>query len=400
MREKGVKLRLVLLIMLITIVIGQVVPTMAFAEGNTVYTSAVTYEPKRQKYAIAPQALYKDANFYNQYVKTEAKWAFNSITYFTDGALNYNTEKLNYNQTFSKDFSLWDPVMGNLCGKGQIWYNLRSNLANAESSILGSKIGIQEAQTPHYSYYSLEDTSSFNTFGDMDYWNHKATSLKIAFVKTGERKNTRVKNVSLVFADADNPKISSIYATDIDGNAKTSFGKNDEYVYIHVKFDEYIRFSDSSANHADVYLKLKVAQNGGNQVTGADQRASLISLKDDTLSFRYKIPESIRDVKTDHFIYGFEGMYDANNKNVLNAGDSAYPLRVLTATGELGGHYAPGLIPYTSKSLITDLAGNPSGSTSVPNPNAAIHIDIASPAVKKVEFTAVGDKSQYIGAGG
>lgn len=86
----------------------------------------------------------------------------------------------------------------------------------------------------------------------MDYWNHKATSLKIAFVKTGERKNTRVKNVSLVFADADNPKISSIYATDIDGNAKTSFGKNDEYVYIHVKFDEYIRFSDSSANHADV----------------------------------------------------------------------------------------------------------------------------------------------------
>ena len=160
----------------------------------------------------------------------------------------------------------------------------------------------------------------------------------------------------MVFADADNPKISSIYATDIDGNAKTSFGKNDEYVYIHVKFDEYIRFSDSSANHADVYLKLKVAQNGGNQVTGADQRASLISLKDDTLSFRYKIPESIRDVKTDHFIYGFEGMYDANNKNVLNAGDSAYPLRVLTATGELGGHYAPGLIPYTSKSLITDLA--------------------------------------------
>lgn len=59
MREKGVKLRLVLLIIVITIVIGQVVPTMVFAEGNTV----VNYEPKRQKYAIAPQNFIRMQTF-------------------------------------------------------------------------------------------------------------------------------------------------------------------------------------------------------------------------------------------------------------------------------------------------------------------------------------------------
>lgn len=363
-----------------------VIPT-AYATGD------VEYSPKRQKYAIAPAALHKNEIFYNQYVKTDALWAFNSIYYSTDNYLNYNTVKSKYNNSFTKEFSSWDSVIDNLRKKGQVWINLRTSLTAG-----------QGAKTLYYrDYYRELARSGYRTFGDMDYFQYKGASLTLEFYSFSNCAS--IKDTSLVFADLTNPKISSVYATaanDINAPRKYTFNKNNEYLYIHVKYDEYIRFADNRAAHDDVYLKLKVAQIGGDQVTSADEKASLISLRDDTLTFRYKIPSSISSVETNHYIYGFGGIYDSNSKNVLDAGQNAYDLRVLTHTGELTGHWlADGsLYSYKSKSLITDLAGNPSGSTSVPDPAKSIYFDIKGPVVEKVSLTAVGDKSQYIGKGG
>ncbi len=72
-------------------------PPKVFAD-----TPDYTYSPVRQKYAIAPAAVYTNLDFYKEYVKTDAVWAFNSITYFTENALNYSTEKVDYTQTFTK----------------------------------------------------------------------------------------------------------------------------------------------------------------------------------------------------------------------------------------------------------------------------------------------------------
>ena len=75
-----------------------------------VFADNFEYSPVRQKYAIAPASLYGNGYFYGQYVKTEAVWAFNSITYMTDNALNYGTEKVDYTGSFAKDLTTFDPV--------------------------------------------------------------------------------------------------------------------------------------------------------------------------------------------------------------------------------------------------------------------------------------------------
>lgn len=367
----------------------------------------VIYQPKRQKYAIAPAALYKNADFYNQYVKTDEKWAFNSITYFTWNDLNYSTEKLNYNRDFEWTLYSWDPILEYLRAKGQLYVNLRVCLANAKSAWYSSKISMQDVYIPYYrDYYGKQDSNDYVTYGDMDYFRFTRDGLlKVCFAKQGDRNNTRVKNTSLVFADTTAPVIHSYYTTaEPSSSAKHVSTFKEGSIYIHVKFSEYIRFCDNRASHDDVYLRLKIARiEDGVQVTSANERAKLYSLKDDTLTFKYDIPAQIANEKTNHYIYGFNGIYDANNKNILNAGDNAYLLRVLTYTGELSGHWLSNgvLYEYRSRSLITDLAGNPSGSTSVPDTKGfCVFMDTVEPTVKKVSLTAVGSKSQYIGVGG
>ncbi len=373
----------------------------AFAEEPA--AESVEYQPVRQRVAIAPAALYQDARFYNQYVKTNETNYFNSISQFTDDNLNFNTVKKNYNAAFTKTLWELDPVLETLRQKQQLLVNLRVSLANKASSYFENK-GIQAADIPAVrSYWGLQDDSNYRVYGDYDFARYEYTVLDIRFSKSG-KDGTKMQRASLLFADGTPPAISEVYTTEAqDKNSTRIYACNAgvSSIYIQVKFNEYIRFSDNSPQHGDVYLKLGIAKIGGDEVTGANQTARLVCLKEDTLTFRYDIPPQINGSDISHYIYKFGGIFDRDGKDILNAGDEAYTLKALTATGELEGTDAAGAFhKFTSRSLITDLAGNPSGSTVVPSPVKPVYMDKVAPCADGVSMVAAGDKSQYIGAGG
>ena len=75
------------------------------------------YSPKRQKYAIAPNALCYDSGFYDNYVKTDNAKYFNSITYFTNNQINYDTELFGYQAKFENSLYEKDRVLNSLVVK-------------------------------------------------------------------------------------------------------------------------------------------------------------------------------------------------------------------------------------------------------------------------------------------
>lgn len=360
-------------------------------------TATYTYSPVRQKYAIAPAALYTNQDFYNGYVKTDAIWAFNSIWYFTGHEVNYNTEKVSYTRTFTQTLSSFDPVLEMLRQKGQLLVNFRVSLANSNSGV-----GVAKAEVKYYrDFGQFQTDSNYRVYGNMDYFKYAGTTMNLSYWKDGV-DGTKVIDSSLVFADATAPSIQQIYSSAaLDGPATNLFDKNSTAVYIHVKFNEYIRFSDNNAtSHNDILLKLKIGRIGGSTVDNADQTAKLVRLKGDTLTFKYDIPDKIKGEDLNHSITGFDGIFE-NGKKILDAsGGNYYPLRVLTYTGELTGHYnATGLVTYSSKSLVTDLAGNPCASATLPDPWKEIFIDETPPVVDRISLAVSGSKSQYVGPG-
>ena len=374
-----------------------IAPAAAFAENS------YEYSPNRQKYAIAPGALYGNQDFYNSYVKTDAVWAFNSITYFTGNTLNYSTEKVGYNASFLRSLQDFDPILENLRKKGDLLVNFRVCLANNGNFKQSAELKYIKK------YMGYQSSSEYCVYGDMDFIKYIWGSIQMDYKSSADDQGSRMKNSSLVFADATSPKMQEIYASStIDGPATNLFNKNSSVAYIHVKFDENIRFSDNNrindttpASHNNIYLKLSVESIGGTTITNAGQRAKLVRFKGDTLTFKYDIPDTINNEVLNHCITGIDGIvdYDKGGKGGANVLNDSYPLRVLTYTGELYGHYtSTGLDIYTSRSLITDAAGNPAD-TALISPKNPIYLDKVSPYVEKVSFGAPESKSQYVGLG-
>lgn len=374
--------------------------------------TAFVYSPARQKYAIAPAALYKDDNFYNQYVKTSEIWAFNSITYFTGGALNYNFEKTDYMNSFSQSFADFDPVLESLRKKGDLYVNLRVSLANSKPHWFTGERGIASAGITYITdeYWSAQADAEYRVFGDKDYHQHKGSSMEIYYKWVG-KEGTRMKDSSLVFADITSPEITEIYTSStIDGSKQTNFTKDNTEAFIHVKFNENIRFSDCNyTRHDNILLKLKIATIGGMEITDDPQFAKLVRLKNDTLTFLYDFPDKIKGADLNHCIIGIGGIFDDDRSrtesgrkvyvSALDGGANAYDLKVQTYTGDLSGHYENGVLKYyKSRSLITDLAGNPA-STKLSGYQKTIYLDKTSPFVSKVYLNAPEDKSQCLGPG-
>lgn len=388
---------IILAVVFLMIQAVNIVPAAVFAENS------YEYSPNRQKYAIAPGALYGNQDFYNSYVKTDAVWALNSITYFTGNALNYSTEKVGYNASFLRSLQDFDPILENLRKKGDLLVNFRVCLANNGNFKQSAELRYIKK------YMGYQSSSEYCVYGDMDFIKYIWGSIQMDYKSSADDQGSRMKNSSLVFADATSPKIKEVYASySMDGPAATLFNAGNSVAYIHVKFDENIRFSDNNrindttpASHNNIYLKLSVASIGGTTITNAGQRAKLVRLKGDTLTFKYDIPDTINSNVLNHCITGIDGIvdYDKGGTGGANALNDSYTLRVLTYTGELYGHYtSTGLDIYTSRSLITDAAGNPAD-TALISPKNPIYLDKVSPYVEKVSFSAPESKSQYVGPG-
>ncbi len=396
-RRRKTKVLCFTLICIISAVLAMITSADVFAEDNS--SDVITYRPERQKYAIAPASLYMNEDFYNQYVKTDAVWAFNSITYYTANALNYSTEKVGYKEYFTRFIPDFDPILESLRKKGDLLVNFRVSLANN-----GYYRQFAEMY-PEYKYGSYSWSSEYRDYGDMNY----TKCGKSLNLKYDGYTGARMKNSALVFADITPPKMKEVYASStMDGPAETIFNKNSSVAYFHVKFDENIRFSDNNRNqdnttasHNNIFLNLKVTNAGGATINDAYQRARLVRLKGDTLTFIYDIPETIKGSPLNHCITGIYGIvddnYGAEGKKGVDVLNSSYLLRVLTYTGELYGHYtSSGLKTYSSRSLITDAAGNPADAALAGVRNI-IYIDKVSPYITKVSIDAPENKSGYVG---
>jgi len=406
---KRLNKRIPCLILAVVLILTQVflaLPVEIFSQDTYNYE----YLPQRQKYAIAPAALHKDESFYSQYVKTSETWAFNSIYYFTTHALNYNSEKTDYMASFFQTLELFDPILENLRLKGDLWVNFTVSLANTKPHWFTGERGIAIAGLTYLTgdYKGIQDDAEYRVYGHMDYKKFKGPDLELYYKWAGEN-GTRMKDSALVFADLESPKIKELYASaDINGqNKQTSFTgiTDDTSIYIHVKFDENIRFSDCNEAKHNILLKLKINKLGGMGIN-SPQYAQLVRLKDDTLTFLYNAPAKIDGEDLNHCIVGIDGIFEsrtAENQtvyvNALDGGNDAYNLKVQTKTGNLWGHWINNqLTEYKSRSLITDLAGNPASPT-LSCYKKTIYLDNTIPTVKQVKLEAPDNKSQYLGAG-
>ncbi len=396
-----------LLLILLTTLIMLLLMTSLYGDGTP-----YEYKPLRQKYAIANKSQYMNDDFYRNYVLTDAKWAYNSIRFYTDDGvgnvleddklgeteLNYSTDKANFTQDYSRDLYDFDPILYKLRTKGDLLVNYCVSLASTSRSS-------QRADILHYTdYVNRYGNGPFISYGAKEYFRLKG-SLTLHYEYNGA-SFAHAKNHALVFADDIYPDVQSVYATkEIDGSKNFKYVDNDSKIFIHVKYNEPIRFCDNNVKPHDLYLKIKLVNNEGTSVTDSSLlKAKFVRLKDDTLTFEYDIPDKVGGADLDHCITGFDGIIEEYKENNVtytkNALSSNYPLKVLTYTGELTGHYGPkGLVEYYSNSLITDLAGNPTKSANIPSPEKNIIIDRIPPKITKINFDVEGNKGIYLGPG-
>jgi len=382
-----------LLLILLTTLIMLLLMTSLYGDGTSTYE----YKPKRPKYAIANKAQYMDEAFYNQYVLTNELAYYNSIYYFT--GLYHSTEAYNYTGNFGKNLKDFDPILGQLVEKKDLLVCMRASLAGCFPASQFALI--QDSKGKDYiNYTSSILTDGYTSFGDRNYVRIQDPYMKLCYGWYSDNGGfTLMKDPALVFADDVYPAVKTVSASrEIDRDTCYNFGKGDKEVFIHVEYDEPIRFSDlNTTNHSNIYLKLKLVNLEGNEVTDPNMlKAELVRLEDRTITFRYSIPDKIGGADLNHCITGIEGIMDGS----VNALNSNYPLRVMTYTGSLSGHWGPsGLISYTSPSLITDLAGNPVKSHVFSDFKKKIYLDTTTPEISKINLHVDKSKGGYVGPG-
>jgi hypothetical protein len=230
----------------------------------------------------------------------------------------------------------------------------------------------------------------------------------------------------MAFADVSGPQIESARITRGNDSGQDS-GITDsnfqagEYAYIHLNFNEAIRFADNSANHSDLKLLLELSDTASGQtVSGLDAWAEIVALQGNSLIFRYLVPEQLTNsnnqlIDLSHEIVGIRGIFapDPNNsytytRNILNSSANPWNL-VLTGKNNVnisGTAYNNFLATITdadraniltSKSLITDLAGNPAAQT-LPS-ISPVRLDNIDPVLTSVLSTSTGTAGIFAGPG-
>lgn len=211
--------------------------------------------------------------------------------------------------------------------------------------------------------------------------------------------DARISNISIAFGDFVRPILQAVTITkDPDGFLPhTSFGEGDT-LYIHLYFDEFVRFSDNSANHDNVGLYLDVFDTGDQKITGSNVIARLHSLKDKRVTFAYTVPDTItvgtQTVPTNHYIGGISSVQPD-----LLGGSTKFDLAILDNNGNAVSVPAYDTLSKTS-SLITDLAGNPVSSLATAiDQSKRCRIDSVNPSVREVNVAHTSRDTVFAGPG-
>ncbi|MEA4890063.1 MAG: hypothetical protein VB070_11425 [Clostridiaceae bacterium] len=432
-------LSLFLVVSLLAALLPSLEPVQVLAEQT-----AVIYQPAKQEYGLLNIATSENKKFYDHFVKSTSD--FNAISAF---GLSYDTTytrpaivakwDMGYSSALGKVAA---PVLSKLREKGDLQMTFRATFYNSlhtswSNHLFYEKLTYQIAEC-YQCYDILSYLTSTNlptgyyTYGDQDFVQVGSGApyswFKLRLLTGGCTTcgNAQTSQLGLAFADRVSPQISSVTTTagGADGKdsgvADTTFKAGDK-VYIHLNFNEYIRFSDSSAYHSDMKLKMRLGSlNNDQDTTGLEAWADLYSLVGSQLTFVYTVPATLTNsnnepITTNHRITGIEGVFEPNpadsnryTRNCLNSAANPYQLQILGANGrglieESYGIFIDTLTEQeqkdllTSRSLITDLAGNPSD-YAMPACQS-VYIDNVAPVVKNIQVGTANTCKTYAGPG-
>lgn len=232
-----------------------------------------------------------------------------------------------------------------------------------------------------------------------------AGSLIIGFGLNGSctaHGNPYTTNASVYFADRKEPGISKISTTlDLEGKISKQYYGAGQTVYIHLEYNEPIRFSDNSLNHDNVTLALDVARKATASNAGVEtQYAKLVALNDTKLTFRYDIPATINNTATgaeatDHYIAGIK---ESSLQSSLY-GSGSFELKYPFANTDmvLPSKYQSNSSYTRTDCLITDLAGNPAKAFTATKLWPYAYMDTAAPELAYIEIDGSMIDNNYTG---
>lgn len=235
--------------------------------------------------------------------------------------------------------------------------------------------------------------------------NKSAGSLSIGFGLNGSctaHGNPYTTNTSVYFADRKEPSISKISTTsDLEGKISKQYFGAGQTVYIHLEYNEPIRFSDNSPNHDNVTLALDVARKATASNAGVEtQYAKLVALNDTKLTFRYDIPATINNTATgaevtDHYIAGIK---ESSLQSSLY-GSGSFELKYPFANTDvvLPSKYQSNSGYTRTDCLITDLAGNPAKAFTATRLWPYAYMDTAAPELAYIEIDGSMIDNNYTG---
>ncbi len=262
-------------------------------------------------------------------------------------------------------------------------------------------------ETGEYTYYTQEDSGTGAGTNTKKFiklypncYNTLLTGLNLHNYGLGcECHSTHVRGMQVLLADEVSPAVKSIYTTMIsnpDGNKETCFLAG-ETMYIHLKFDEYIRFADdkfddSQEGEMELIVHLKRIVDDVEE-SGIQVKADFVGLVDDTLTFQYEVPavfsvggsERITNYYLDRIAYNEQTTWiSADNSKPYDLLYPYQPMSDMKRYINLSEEACDAGLNKTT-SLITDLAGNPvdiaSSRTSFDN---TVYMDNVEPFVEGV----------------
>lgn len=318
----------------------------------------------------------------------------------------YNLTYTRYTATHTYSFSNGLNKIADIKNRNQLWIGYTLSMCPSRHTKFGSHLfteklcyqytGMYDNDYRFYFRYSGGDNDQnvLKNYGNSTCFQKVATgaaALDIAFGLGGSctaHGNAYITDASVYFADRQVPKISSISVTaDQAGLTPKQYFKANETVYIHLQYDEPIRFSDNSPNHDNVNLALNVARKASASDAGVQtQHAKLMALNDTRLTFRYDVPDTITNIATnveeatDHYIVGIKGSSEQSSLY----GNSTFDLKYCYGSNEYTGlppQYRKNANYTKADCLITDLAGNPAQTFTAKALNSYVYLDAVAPKI-------------------
>lgn len=164
----------------------------------------------------------------------------------------------------------------------------------------------------------------------------------------------KVSNFFFVLADRQNPYITGLKTTsDAEGTIEKHDFKAGQRVYLHLTFNEYIRFAANAKPNTLPELALLIKDNStGATVTDVNVHAKLYALKEKNLSFWFDVPQEVN-----HTVIGISP--DVSRQTGLFSSTNTFDLAQVNGAGVTIPHGFSQTELLKTTSLITDIAGNP-----------------------------------------